>query len=131
MALSPDGRFIVSGSYDTTIKVWNIKELREEFTFIGHKRSVFSVAVSAHGRFIVSGSGDNTIKVWNIQERREEYTFAGHTQCYFSDCEYRQQIYSEWVSGLHNKGLEHTRTEGRIHILNISRRSLLSCIEYR
>ena len=79
VAVSADGRFIVSGSDDNTIKVWNIQERREECTFTGHTSDVSSVAVSADGRFIVSGSEDNTIKVWNIQERREECTFTGHT----------------------------------------------------
>ena len=80
MAVSADGRFIVSGSEDNTIKVWNIQERREECTFTGHTSAVLSVAVSADGRFIVSGSEDNTIKVWNIQERREECTFSNSTQ---------------------------------------------------
>ena len=79
MSVSADGRFIVSGLGDNTIKVWNIQERREECTFTGHTSYVLSVAVSADGRFIVSGSEDKTIKVWNIQERREECAFTGHT----------------------------------------------------
>ena len=50
VAVSADGRFIVSGSEDKTIKVWNILERREECTFTGHTDSVSSVAVSADGR---------------------------------------------------------------------------------
>ena len=80
VAVSADGRFIVSGSGDKTIKVWNILERREECTFTGHTDFVSSVAVSADGRFIVSGSEDKTIKVWNILERREECTFSNLTQ---------------------------------------------------
>ena len=75
VAVSADGSFIVSGSGDRTIKVWNILERREECTFTGHTGSVHSVAVSADGRFIVSGSRDETIKIWNILEQREEWTF--------------------------------------------------------
>lgn len=36
VAFSPIGNFLASGSYDETIKVWNIQEKREEFTLMGN-----------------------------------------------------------------------------------------------
>ena len=63
MAVSTNGRFIVSGSRDNTIKLWNIQTRGEECTFTQHTSEVASVAVSADGRFIVSGSYDNTIRL--------------------------------------------------------------------
>ena len=77
--ISANGKFLVSGSDDCKIKIWNIKKRKEEITFTGHTACVLSVALSADGRFIVSGSHDHTIKVWNLPERREECTFTGHT----------------------------------------------------
>ena len=79
MVVSSDGAFIVSGSEDSTVKLWNIQERKEEYTFTGHILGVVAVAVSADNRFVVSGSTDNTIKIWSIHERREEWTFRGHT----------------------------------------------------
>ncbi|MGK7946969.1 MAG: caspase family protein [Microcystaceae cyanobacterium] len=66
VAFSPDGRYIVSGSDDKTIKVWDRVNGGEAaiHTFRGHQNYVRSVAFSPDGRYIVSGSWDNTIKVW-------------------------------------------------------------------
>ena len=78
VALSADGRFIVSGSADKTLKLWNIHERREEYAFTGHTDFIWSVALSADCKLIASGSEDKTVKLWSIQERKEECTFS-HT----------------------------------------------------
>jgi WD40 repeat protein len=66
VAFSPDGRHIVSGSHDQTIRVWNAMTGETmEGPFNGHTGSVNSVAFLPDGHYIVSGSGDRTIRVWN------------------------------------------------------------------
>ena len=40
VAVSTDGRFIVSGSDDNTIQVWGIVERRKECTFTGHREII-------------------------------------------------------------------------------------------
>ncbi|HCB55707.1 TPA: hypothetical protein DEP26_01865, partial [Candidatus Uhrbacteria bacterium] len=67
VAFSPDGKWIVSGSYDCTIKIWN-RETRECVrTLKGHTDWVRSVVFSPDGKWIVSGSDDSTIKIWNVE----------------------------------------------------------------
>ena len=88
VVFSPDGKTIVSGSYDKTLKVWDAgvsaltpsKPLSPNLTALvlvvaslelkaqkqkAHSRFVASVAFSPDGKTIVSGSCDNAIKVWN------------------------------------------------------------------
>jgi WD40 repeat protein len=67
VAFSPDGKRIVSGSVDKTVKVWEVQTGKELFTLQGHTGLVQSVAFSPDGSQILSGSWDGTVKVWNAQ----------------------------------------------------------------
>ena len=58
-AYSPDGRHIMSGSVDKTIRMWDAKTgSAVGKPFEGHTGSVWSVAYSPDGRYIISGSAD-------------------------------------------------------------------------
>jgi WD40 repeat protein len=65
VAISQDGQIMVSGSYDNTIKLWDLPTGKSVYTLVGHSSTVHSVAISADKKTIVSGSDDGTIKVWN------------------------------------------------------------------
>ena len=72
VAFSPDGRRIVSGSFDNTIKLWDAEKGGEALlTLRGHQETVLSVAFSPDGKRIVSGSEDNTIKLWDAEKGGE------------------------------------------------------------
>ena len=69
MASSPDGRRILTGSLDQTVKVWDSDKGQELFILKGHKRPdryvAFSVAFSPDSRRILTGSSQSTAKVWD------------------------------------------------------------------
>ena len=78
-AISPDGKYALSGSYDNTLKLWDIATGREIRIFSGHTSDVFSIAFSPDGKQALSGSWDNKIKLWDINTGKEIKTFSGHT----------------------------------------------------
>lgn len=65
VAISSDGHFALSGSWDGTLRLWEINTGVTTRRFVGHTKDVLSVAFSVDNRQIVSGSRDNTIKLWN------------------------------------------------------------------
>jgi WD40 repeat protein len=81
VAFSRDGRHIVSGSGDQTIRVWNARTGETVAgPFTGHTDSVRSVEFSPDGRHIVPGSDDRTIRVWNaMRGETAAGPFTGHT----------------------------------------------------
>ncbi len=64
ITISSDNKFIVSGSEDKTIRVWDRESGTQIQELKGHNFSVNSVAISSDNKFIVSGSDDKTIRVW-------------------------------------------------------------------
>ncbi|MEA5576433.1 serine/threonine-protein kinase [Anabaena sp. UHCC 0451] len=79
VAVSADGKILVSGSDDYTIKVWNLSTRKLIYTLISHTDSVHAVAISKDGKTLVSGSDDKTIKVWNLATGKLIRTLIGHT----------------------------------------------------
>jgi WD40 repeat protein len=78
-AFSPDGRRIVSGSFDGMIKIWNAETGEEIHTLRGHKTSVNAVIVTPDGKHFVSGSSDYNLKVWDMESGQEIRTLEGHS----------------------------------------------------
>jgi hypothetical protein len=69
-----DGRMALSGSYDSTMALWDVAAGTRLRTFDGHSDRVTSVAVSPDGRTAVSGGADNTVRLWDVasgQQRRQ------------------------------------------------------------
>ena len=69
VVFSSDGTLLVSGSYDETVKLWDVQTGGVANTFHGHTSWIYSVSLSADSTMIASGSGDNTIRLWNIHTR--------------------------------------------------------------
>ncbi|KAH8608862.1 WD domain [Trypanosoma vivax] len=67
VALSNNGSFAVSASWDRSMRLWNLQNGQCQYKFLGHTRDVLSVAFSPDNRQIVSGSRDRTLRVWNVK----------------------------------------------------------------
>ena len=65
VGFSPDGKRVVVGSADKTIRVWGVDMATPPLILGGHKNGVLSVAFSPDGKQMVSSSTDQTVRVWN------------------------------------------------------------------
>lgn len=84
--LSSDGQYALSGSWDKTMRLWDLNTGSTIRTFKGHTKDVNSVAFSGDNRQIVSGSRDKTIKLWNT----------------LAECKYTivDDMHTDWVSSV-------------------------------
>lgn len=80
VSISSDGKYALSGSWDGTLRLWNLDNGETTCRFVGHKKDVLSVSFSADNRQIVSGSRDRGINLWNtLGQLKFEITNEGHT----------------------------------------------------
>ncbi|KAF8646088.1 hypothetical protein AX14_009113 [Amanita brunnescens Koide BX004] len=86
LAFSPDGSKIISGSSDTTLRIWDASTGVEVLPPLrGHDDWVCSVAFSPDGSKIISGSFDETIRVWDASTGVEMLPpLQGHDDSIFS-----------------------------------------------
>lgn len=77
VTISADGAYALSGSWDKTLRLWDLETGKSTKRFVGHTGDVLSVSIATNLRQIVSASRDKTVKVWNtIGECME--TLSGH-----------------------------------------------------
>ncbi|ORX92199.1 WD40 repeat-like protein [Basidiobolus meristosporus CBS 931.73] len=80
LAISSDGQFALSASWDKTLRLWDLNTGATTRRFVGHTGDVLSVAFSADNRQIVSSGRDKSIKLWNtLGECKYNLTENGHS----------------------------------------------------
>jgi len=79
VAWSPDGKFLATGSYDGTVKVWDAAGRRKPLLAGRHASGVHSVSWSPDGTRLATGSWDSTARVWDATARQELLTLKGQT----------------------------------------------------
>lgn len=86
VTLSSDGQYALSGSWDKTMRLFDLNTGSTVRSFQGHTKDVFSVAFSGDNRQIVSGSRDKTIRLWNT----------------LAECKYTitESMHTDWVSSV-------------------------------
>ena len=69
LTFSSDGKSLVSGSEDTTVKLWDVQTGGVVKTFHGHIDKVLSVSASIDHTVMASGSLDKTIRLWDMKTK--------------------------------------------------------------
>ncbi|KZT23961.1 WD40 repeat-like protein [Neolentinus lepideus HHB14362 ss-1] len=78
-ALAARGRTLVSGSYDCTVRIWDIITGKCRWVLQGHTQRVYSVVLDMARNQACSGSMDGTVRIWNLQNGQCRHLLMGHT----------------------------------------------------
>ncbi len=86
ITVSPDGKWIISGSSAGIIRIWDMKQENLLFTSTSnyHQAPVVAVSVTSDNRWLISASLDKTIKVWDLNSCTEIFTLTGHFDFVFN-----------------------------------------------
>ncbi len=78
VAVTPDGRSALSGSYDCILKLWDLSTGQPCLTLTGHTGHVHAVAILPDGGGAVSGSADGTLRLWDLTTGQPRLVFGEH-----------------------------------------------------
>lgn len=78
LSYSSDGRELVSGSLDGSVRIWNLDAGKERVVFSGLPKGIKALAVSPGGNTVALGLPDKRIALWSLESGRETAVLMGH-----------------------------------------------------
>ena len=104
--VTPDGKSVVTGSWDQTVRIWDMRSQECLHVFEGHEDVVNDVQVTPDGKRAVSCSNDRTIRVWDLDsgkcvavypaprdvKKLSRITSHGQIECSLGGTGYRKMV---------------------------------------
>ena len=84
LGFSPDGRWLVTASLDTTAVIWEVETFQPQHRLVGHQGAVLEVAFDPTRAEVATGSDDETVKIWSLETGELLLTLPG----LYSDMDY-------------------------------------------
>ncbi len=81
--ISPDNKYALIGSVDTTAVLLDLSNGKEVQHFVGHKKAVYAFDFSPDGKHIATAGGDRKINIWNIKTGELTKQLSGHQETVF------------------------------------------------
>jgi len=89
-AISPDTSYVLSGSWDHTVKVWDSQSQRLRFECDGFSDWVTCSSFNPDGRKILSGSYDKTLRIWDQRTQGSVGVLVG-TNSWVQSCSWQTE----------------------------------------
>ena len=64
---SPDGKYLITSSWDGNVRLWDVTTGTEIRRFIGHVGYIYGAAFSPDGQYILTSGADVTARLWNVK----------------------------------------------------------------
>uniref|UniRef100_H2Z775 TFIID subunit TAF5 NTD2 domain-containing protein n=1 Tax=Ciona savignyi TaxID=51511 RepID=H2Z775_CIOSA len=73
-----DNRFLLSCAEDSTVRLWDLQDMRNKVLYEGHNQPVWCIGMSAYDLYFATGSADHTARLWSVDRTFPLRSFAGH-----------------------------------------------------
>ncbi|MBW2459375.1 MAG: hypothetical protein JRI68_33085, partial [Deltaproteobacteria bacterium] len=73
------GELLVTSSYDSTVRLWDVATGKERWVLEGHAGRVRSAGFGPRGRLVASGGYDKSVRLWDVASGKEHRVLTGHT----------------------------------------------------
>ena len=120
-AYSHDGAYIVTGSDDGKLTVWNVSKSEQTDVFEGNGGAITSLAYSRDGKYIASGHGDGRVRVWGASIGSREMLLTGHES-------YIQKLAFSWDGGQIASGSRDTGSQTTVRVWDTATGQLAATI---
>jgi glucose repression regulatory protein TUP1 len=74
---SPNGRLVVSASWDGTVRIWNVRDGSAK-VFTDNADIFWSVRFSPNGQYVAAGNTDGFLRIWDVRTGRLVKRWTGH-----------------------------------------------------
>jgi WD40 repeat protein/serine/threonine protein kinase len=106
LLLTPDGKQLITSSFDRTIKMWDLASGEAIKTLQGHTATVYGLAISADGKRLLSSS-DQTLRVWDLATGTTAVMLNG------------KKLPGSWVLSRDGKRLVNASGDGTVRVWNL------------
>ncbi|KAL7991993.1 hypothetical protein Chor_016249 [Crotalus horridus] len=103
----PDGLIFGTGTMDSQIKIWDLKERTNVANFPGHSGPITSIAFSENGYYLATAADDSSVKLWDLRKLKNFKTlqldnnFESGTYLALGGTDVQVFICKQWTEVLH------------------------------